>query len=135
MAPIRPMLRAAGVTEQQWRALRVLVDEGPTDTSHLARAALLHAPSLTRILRELVDRGLVERRVDPQDGRRSIIAVSPSGRSLVDRTAVHTMAMLDEYERRFGGDRLAALRRELVDLARAISSLVGDDEAAKRDFG
>ena len=31
MAPIRDMLRASGLTEQQWRVLRILSEFGPQD--------------------------------------------------------------------------------------------------------
>ena len=81
MAPIRPKLRAADVTEQQWRVLRVLSDEGRLDIAALAASAMLHGPSVTRILKELGERGLIARDVDPQDKRRSIIAISEAGRA------------------------------------------------------
>jgi homoprotocatechuate degradation regulator HpaR len=123
MSPIRPFLRAAGVTEQQWRVLRVLADEEDIDPSRLAEAALLHAPSVTRILKELVDRNLVERRHDPVDGRRSILALSPQGKDLVARTAAHTLTVISQFDRRFGDARLARLRRELTELSAAIKDL------------
>jgi Transcriptional regulators len=120
MAPIRPLLREAGVTEQQWRVLRVLTDEGPLEPTGLAEAALLHAPSVTRILRELGDRGFTERRRDPTDGRRAIIAISPAGRHLVTETSARTLRLLNRYREEFGNERLAALQRELRELARTI---------------
>ena len=122
MAPIRPVLREAGVTEQQWRVLRVLADEGPSDPSRLAAAAILHAPSVTRILRELLERGLIERAGDPHDGRRSIVAISAAGEALVRRTAEHTLALLDSYAARFGAERLQQLIEELRGFTAAIGS-------------
>ena len=126
MAPIRPFLRDAGVTEQQWRVLRVLSDTGPLDPSGLAAAALLHAPSVTRILKELVERRLVLREADPADGRRSVIRLSEAGDALVARTAAHTLQLLDRYARGFGRERLAALQAELAALAVTISATVGN---------
>jgi homoprotocatechuate degradation regulator HpaR len=123
MAPIRPMLRAAGVTEAQWRVLRVLADEDGIDPSRLAEAAILYPPSVTRILKELVERDLVERRSDPADGRRAIIVLKPSGRALVEQTAAHTLTVLDTISIRFGPDRVANLRKELVDFSAAIEDL------------
>lgn len=120
MAPIRPHLREAGVTEQQWRVLRVLADEGPVEPTGLAEAALLHAPSVTRILRELGERGYTERRRDPDDGRRSIIAISPAGRALVETTSARTFGLFDQYRARFGAERLAALQQELGAFARIV---------------
>lgn len=134
MAPIRPMLRDAGVTEQQWRVLRVLQDEGSIDPSRLARSALLFPASITRILRELAERELVRREADPNDGRRSIVAITPSGAALVEQTAAHTLEMLDLYAERFGQHRLQALLGELRDLAVAIAPLAEEDSGAE-DLG
>lgn len=120
MAPIRPILREAGFTEQQWRVLRVLVDEGDTDPSGLAEAALLYAPSVTRILKELGDRGLIRRATDPADGRRSIISVTDQGRGLVEQTAVRTANLLNGYAATYGPERLAVLQAELRELVRQI---------------
>jgi homoprotocatechuate degradation regulator HpaR len=133
MAPIRPMLRDAGVTEQQWRVLRALLDEGPIDPSRLAQSALLFPASITRILRELAERGLIQREADPKDGRRSIVAISPSGEALVQQTAGHTLQMLDIYAARFGPDRLQALMSELRDLTASIAPLGEDAEDSRAD--
>ena len=53
LAPMRPKLREYNITEPQWRVLRVINDRGATDASGLAEVGLLHAPSVTRILRNL----------------------------------------------------------------------------------
>lgn len=120
MAPIRPTLRDAGVTEQQWRVLRVLNDRGAIDPTGLADAALLFAPSVTRILKDLVDRALVTRAPDPRDRRRSIVSLTPAGKALLDDTAAHTLAMIQNYADRFGRDRLDALLGELRAFTEAI---------------
>lgn len=131
MAPIRPALRDADVTEQQWRVLRVLVDEGPIDLSRLAESALLLAPSVTRILRELVDRDLIVRENDPSDGRRSIVAISKTGKALVDQTAKYTLTVLQEYEERFGSERLQDLIGELRAFIAAIEPVGNDIQTDK----
>jgi homoprotocatechuate degradation regulator HpaR len=131
MAPIRPMLRQANITEQQWRILRVLNDEGALDPTRLAQLALLHAPSVTRILRDLLDRKLITRATDPTDGRRSFITITHQGCDLVDSTARHTQKVLMQYEARFGKQRLAALRRELAALTATIADCAGDVAPAR----
>jgi len=124
MAPIRSALRDANVTEQQWRVLRVLNDTGAMEPTRLARLALLHAPSVTRIVRELLDRGLVTRATDATDARRSVVTITPLGAELVVRTAAHTQKVLQQYEARFGAERLAALRQELAALTAAIEPVL-----------
>jgi len=123
MAPIRPHLRDAGVTEQQWRVLRVLADTDGLDVSTLGEAAMLHPPSVTRILRELVERKLITREADGGDGRRSIIRLQPLGKTLVAHTAAHTLSVLNQYAQEFGNERLRILREELQAFTRAIDGL------------
>lgn len=120
MAPIRPMLAKAGVTEQQWRVLRVLNDLGPADLKTLAEQALLFGPSVTRILKDLVQRGFVIREPNPKDGRGAIVSLSAKGRALIDETAAHTVQQLNFYSRKFGNARLKHLISELKALIVAI---------------
>lgn len=129
MAPIRPILRAADVTEQQWRVLRVLAGSESLDVSSIATFALLHPPSVTRILRELGDRGLIERSIDSRDSRRSIVAITPAGIALIDDTGQYTVQILQAYEDAFGSDRLKALQAELVDFTRAIAGIASPGPA------
>jgi homoprotocatechuate degradation regulator HpaR len=120
MEPLRPILREAGLTEQQWRVLRVLTDEGPNDPSGLANAGLLHPPSVARILHDLAERKLIVRKSDPADGRRKMIAVTPQGRTLVEQTAGHVVKVLERYTKEFGKKRLAALQAELAELVKIV---------------
>lgn len=83
MSPVREMLSTIGVTEQQWRVLRVLEEEGATGPTELAERSALLLPSLTRILQGLETRGLIERHVVARDRRRQKIAASPAGLTLV----------------------------------------------------
>ncbi len=129
MVPIRPILRDSGLTEQQWRVLRVLVDEGDTDPSGLAEAGLLYAPTVTRILRELADRGLLVRNQDPWDGRRWKIGATPAGRKLVEQTAKRTSKVLKSYADQFSPERLTALEDELRAFAAAIGGVREVSEA------
>ena len=130
MSPIRPLLREAGLTEQQWRVLRVLEDEGDRDPSGLAEAGLLYKPTVTRILKELADRGLLVRNPVSEDGRRWLISITPAGRKLVRATAQRTAVVLEGYGAQFGAERLEALRAELAALVDHIGLLCGDDDNA-----
>lgn len=114
MAPLRPALREAGVTEQQWRVLRVLLDSEAIDVSALSAAALLRPPSLTRILRELQGRGLIRREVDRHDARRAFVSITPDGREIAESTLAIMLELLDRYAGAFGVERLQALIDELA---------------------
>ena len=130
MAPLRPHLRAAGVTDQQWRVLRVLAAGRPLDAGQIARLALLHAPTVTRILRELGARGLLSRTIDSVDRRRTLVSITVEGSMLVSHTADHTRAVLRRYEDAFGAARLGALIAELASLTQVLESIAPEDAGA-----
>ena len=85
MAHTRPSLRAHGLSDQQWRVLRVLgehADEAAgVETGRVAREAYLLGPSLTGVLTRMERDGWIERQRCPQDARRM------TARSDLDRIA------------------------------------------------
>ncbi|MDF0546446.1 MarR family transcriptional regulator [Sphingobium sp. H39-3-25] len=128
MAPIRPYLREANMTEQQWRVLRVLAEAKNLDAKSIADKALLHAASVTRILKELEERQLIERQIDKSDGRRWIVSITPVGGQKVRDTAKHIKLLLKGYSAAFGRDRLEAFKVEAQALAEALSIGFSPDE-------
>ena len=81
MSHFRPILADHDVTEQQWRVLRVLAEAGMLDASEVAEKAFILAPSLTRMLRSLEERGLISRHKDEADGRRVLLRLAPAGQA------------------------------------------------------
>jgi homoprotocatechuate degradation regulator HpaR len=120
IAPLRSILREENVTEPQWRVMRVINDRGATDATGLAEVSLLRAPSVTRILKELEDRGLLVREADPNDRRRSLVALTPQGRDFVKAMSRSMMHVLRQYSTRFGVERLERLADELRALSAAV---------------
>jgi DNA-binding MarR family transcriptional regulator len=59
--------------------LRLLTHQGPMRLSTMARVLGLDASTVSRHVRQLEDRGLLERTEDPEDRRASRVAVSPHG--------------------------------------------------------
>lgn len=130
MAPMRHVLREEGLTDQQWRVLRILIDESGIDPTRLAHAALLQPPSVTRIIRDMAARGLIERQPDPAGQRRSILRVLPEGERIFARVSKNAARVLDLYDDYFGHKRLDALRRELIELTAVLTRL--KDEGGPR---
>ncbi|MEM9209396.1 MAG: homoprotocatechuate degradation operon regulator HpaR [Pseudomonadota bacterium] len=115
MARFRPMLRSHGLTEQQWRVIRVLADSNDIDAGDLARRSFLLAPSLTRILQHLESEKLVRRRGDDRDQRRSVFSLTAGGRRLFSAVAPDSEALYRDIEREFGGERLERLYQLLAE--------------------
>ena len=123
LAPMRPKLREYDITEPQWRVLRVINDRGAAVASGLAEVGLLHAPSVTRILKELERRDLIVRKPDAHDRRRVLVELTPAGRQVVKDIAREVLRVMREYSERFGDQRLARLADELRALSAAIKSV------------
>lgn len=84
MAPIRDMLSETGITEQQWRVLRVLSEHDSLDATEVADRASLHQPSLTRILKTLGEKQFIARSQDTQDRRRQVVVLTDAGRKVIE---------------------------------------------------
>lgn len=123
IAPMRPKLRERNITEPQWRVMRVLDDRGATDATRLSDVGLLHAPSVTRILKDLEKRKIVVREPDPHDGRRTLVALTPAGREIVKTIARDVLRVMHEYDTRFGAERLERLLNEMNALSAAIKGV------------
>lgn len=112
------MLADAGVTEQQWRVLRVLLESGPLDPTDIAEKSCLLLPSLTRILRFLEERALVERARHETDGRRYVICITEQGRRLIEDNVQFNNSIYADIENAFGKKKMGDLLDLLDDLAR-----------------
>ncbi|MDJ0827736.1 MAG: homoprotocatechuate degradation operon regulator HpaR [Rhodobacter sp.] len=119
MGPIRAMLSKAGVTEQQWRVLRVLDETGPTDATEIARQACLLMPSLTRMLQVLERKGLTKRSMHPSDRRKAVISITKNGQALISANIAESNRIFADLEAEFGADRIEALLDLLNELSEA----------------
>ncbi|MBE1205210.1 homoprotocatechuate degradation operon regulator HpaR [Aminobacter carboxidus] len=119
MAQFRPILAQHGVSEQQWRVIRVLGEQSPLDATELAERASILAPSLTRIIKALEERKLITRGKVEGDGRRVILSIAPKGQVLISQVSPESSAIYDEVQRRIGHERyeqLLDLLEGLIDL-------------------
>tara|TARA_B100000767_G_scaffold25458_1_gene22357 strand:+ start:8680 stop:9144 length:465 start_codon:yes stop_codon:yes gene_type:complete len=116
MAPIREMLKASGITEQQWRVLRILSEFGPQDLTEIASKASLLMPSLSRIIRKLGKDELIIQAIDLDDKRRQIVVIGPAGQKIIDDNLPQATQIAAEFQLRLGSDRYEQLLDLLADL-------------------
>ncbi len=117
MSHFRPMLAQHDITEQQWRVLRVLAETGVVDATEMAERAFILAPSLTRIIRSLEERGIITKAKDVNDGRRVLLQISPAGLAIIKEVAPESRLIYAKLEERFGRERIEQLIDMLDDLA------------------
>ena len=82
MTQFRPILNNAGITDQQWRIIRLLAENGTLDFQDLANQACILRPSLTGILTRLEKVGYVVRLKPSNDQRRVYLKLTGEGEKL-----------------------------------------------------
>ena len=130
----RPTLRAHGLSDQQWRVLRVLADPAHAeglDTGRLARESHLLGPSLTGMLARMEAAGMVQRERSAEDARRSVVRATAAGLRLAASLQRAIEAQYDELEARLGRAHLTQLYALLDEL---IALQASDDEEETDDM-
>lgn len=68
----------------QWRTLSLLRDNGPQRIGDLAALSRVSQPGMTRLVHQMSDAGLLERRTDDRDSRVTVASVTPAGLRALD---------------------------------------------------
>ena len=105
-------------------ALGTIGRHGPLTPSELAERERVQRPTATRLLARLEAPGYVSRTPDPADGRSSLVALTPAGRTLLEQARGRKDAYLARRLRTLSGEERATLRRAAEILERML------DEAA-----
>ncbi len=119
---IRRLRAEPGPPVGQMAVLGRLDREGPASISDLAAADRMRPQSMAQTVRDLEDAGLVSRRPDPADGRRSFVELTPAGLE----TLKATRAQREDWLTRTLDRELDAEERELLRRALALLSRVAD---------
>ena len=117
----RPRQEAGGeLSPSQTTALATIDRHGPLTPSELALRERIQRPTVTRIVARLEEAGLVQRTRDPQDGRSSLVALTPAGRELLARGRTRKDAYLARRLRELDGEERATLQRAAAILERLL---------------
>jgi MarR family transcriptional regulator, organic hydroperoxide resistance regulator len=108
--------RSEGVPVEQWRILKLLVENNGRPMSDLTQAALLNHPTLTKMIDRMVSDALVYRRPDPKDGRKVLIFISERGSALNDRLSRLANLRQAEIVEGYGDRETEELKRLLSEL-------------------
>ncbi len=98
----RPLLNAHGITEQQWRVVRVLLDAGALEPRQIGELCRLSSPSLAGVLARMEELGFVTRKRLAHDQRRVRVSLTPRSRALAARMAPQIEAVYERVERLLG---------------------------------
>jgi homoprotocatechuate degradation regulator HpaR len=85
MARFRPLLTAQGLTEQQWRVIRALHENGPLEPRQLCALCTISSPSLAGVLARMEDLGHVTKARFEDDQRRVRVSLTAQSADVVER--------------------------------------------------
>jgi DNA-binding MarR family transcriptional regulator len=116
---VRRLRAEPGPPFAQLAVLGRLDREGPAGISDLAAADRMRPQSMAQTVRDLEDAGLVSRRPDPQDGRRSFVELTPAGVQTLHATRARREDWLTQtLERELEAEERELLRQALTLLDR-----------------
>jgi len=123
----RPILHAHGLTEQQWRVVRALVEHGPLEPRQIGRVCRISSPSLAGVLARMEELGLVRRERLATDQRRVMVTPTGKSRTLAASMAPQIDAVYVALESQLGVELLARLQATADELV----AVLGDGASAE----
>lgn len=128
MNNFRPILNEAGVTDQQWRIIRLLAENGTLDFQELAAKACILRPSLTGILTRLEKSGFLVRLKPSNDQRRVFLKLTDAGEKMYIDTCTRVDDCYDLIEAKWSKAKIEQLHELLADFC---DSMNQETEAVK----
>lgn len=125
----RPILNAHGVTEQQWRILRALLEQGDLEPREISAVCRFSSPAVAGMLARMDDLGLVSRQRQAQDQRRVTVSLTPKSRALAAQLAPQIEAVYQRIEDHIGPEfteRFYATLDELIALLGELPAVDGE---------
>lgn len=136
MVNFRRILNHHGLTEQQWRVMRAISDNGePMEQWQICATCHILSPSLAGVLARMEEMQLVDRNRVDTDQRRILVALTASSRALIRAIAPLVEQQYANLEEGMGADTVQnlyeALDRFLANRQASVKQ-VGLHEATRR---
>jgi DNA-binding MarR family transcriptional regulator len=124
-----PAWLSLDLTIGELKALFLLFHAGPTPIGRLGATLGLGRPAASHLVDALVQHGLVERREDLSDRRRTLAQLAPTAQTLMGEQLTGDRERFAGWLRQLGPDDLASLTRGL----RALAAVVADRQVVAND--
>ncbi len=121
----RPLLHEHGLTEQQWRILRTLLERGPLEPRELVQICHISSPSLTGILARMSDTGWIARERMAHDQRRVLISLTAQSHQVAEALAPRIEALYRHIEGHIGPEFMQQFYATLDALITRMADLPG----------
>ena len=132
LSHFRPILNANGVTEQQWRIVRVLYEVPSLEPREIVELCRISSPSMAGVLSRMEELGLVARRRVRRDQRRVLVSLTAKARAMADRMAPQIDATYRRIERTIGAEFHERIEQILDELLATLKPHAVNPPAGRR---
>jgi homoprotocatechuate degradation regulator HpaR len=116
MERFRPLLTANGLTEQQWRVIRALTENGPMEPRQISDICTISSPSMAGVLARMEAMELITKERFADDQRRILVSLTKKSVGLVRVISKDLEARYRELERAVGPEVVERVYRAIDDL-------------------
>lgn len=131
IARFRPTLNANGITEQQWRIVRVLLDQDAMEPRQIGELCGISSPSMAGVLSRMEQLDFITRKRLEHDQRRVHVMLTARSRELAARMMPAIDATYERIEAQIGQEFAEHFYRTLDQLIEALGpdiSLPSDND-------
>lgn len=122
IARFRPILNEHGITEQQWRIVRALIDTGPLEPREIGELCRISSPSLAGVLSRMEELGYIKRKRLDHDQRRLLVSLTARSRKLSAAMAPRIEATYRRIENLVGAEFSTRFYQALDELIGALAA-------------
>ncbi|HEX3842002.1 MAG TPA: MarR family transcriptional regulator [Acidimicrobiales bacterium] len=103
--------------------IMLTLQDGPQRITELAESEALAQPTVTRLVDNLQERGLVVRDRHADDGRVVLVSISPAGRQTIESARSQVQALMRDTVQELSDEELAELVAASETLGRMVETL------------
>ena len=111
-----PDLRSMGLTMTQFDVIATLGNQPPMTCKELGEKTLVTKGTLTGVLERLESKGILERKLNPEDARSQMIGLTIEGQQLFEKVFPAHLKHLEGAFRKLNVEKLESLRASLKSL-------------------
>ena len=117
-----PDVKAMGLTTTQFDVIATLGNQPPMTCKELGEKTLVTKGTLTGVLERLEAKGILERKINPEDARSQMIGLTVAGQSLFQEVFPAHLQYLAKAFNKLDGQELVAIEKSLQSLNRIFTN-------------
>ena len=111
-----PDMKSMGLTTTQFDVIATLGNQAPMSCKELGEKTLVTKGTLTGVLERLQTKGILERRINPEDARCQMIALTEEGQKLFETIFPKHLLHLQKAFGKLSVEQLAEINQSLLTL-------------------